>query len=423
MRLLARPAEVVTAQRMAAVDAQFYWASAKIPNDQFLLYAFDGETANLERVFEQIRLRARACPDLAIRVADGCSLTYPRWAPMAVGPELFVHHDLAEPSWQVCLDAVVDLAAEQLDIRRTPWRMHVFTPVIGIPGVGGPGSVVVMQVAHALGDGARASAMAAWLFGRAAPVAEVARTCAGFLPWRAGHASRTHRQLVRDTSAGRLAPRAGSRPLLATNARPGSVRAVRTLVRKRAELPGPTVTVGVLAAVSAALSGLLGESADLLGAEVPMAKPGVPLAHNHFANVVVGLYPRLGNDDRVQRIAADLANGRRRLEHPAARSADRAFASVPAPLVRWGVSQFNADVRPVQVAGNTVVSSVHRGAADLRFGEAKVVLTAGYPALSPVMGLTHGVHGIGDTVAISVHSAATALPDIDCYLRYLDAAL
>lgn len=28
---------------MAAVDAQFYWMSAKVPNDQFLLYAFDGE--------------------------------------------------------------------------------------------------------------------------------------------------------------------------------------------------------------------------------------------------------------------------------------------------------------------------------------------------------------------------------------------
>ncbi|MGO9509983.1 MAG: hypothetical protein ACLPXZ_22535, partial [Mycobacterium sp.] len=37
--------------------------------------------------------------------------------------------------------------------------------------------------------------------------------------------------------------------------------------------------------------------------------------------------------------------------------------------------------------------------------------------------LTHGVHGIGDTVAISVHAAASALPDIDAYVRLLDAAL
>lgn len=52
-----------------------------------------------------------------------------------------------------------------------------------------------------------------------------------------------------------------------------------------------------------------------------------------------------------------------------------------------------------------------------------MALTAGYPALSPVMGLTHGVHGIGDTVAISVHAAESAVPDIDVYLGLLDAAL
>lgn len=70
-----------------------------------------------------------------------------------------------------------------------------------------------------------------------------------------------------------------------------------------------------------------------------------------------------------------------------------------------------------------MVSSVHRGPADLRFGTAPVVLTAGYPALSPMMGLTHGVHGIGDTIAISVHTAAPAITDVDAYLEHLDAAL
>ena len=75
------------------------------------------------------------------------------------------------------------------------------------------------------------------------------------------------------------------------------------------------------------------------------------------------------------------------------------------------------------VIGNTVVSSVNRGAADLSFGGAPVVLTAGYPALSPMMGLTHGVHGIGDTVAISVHAAESAIGDVDAYVDRLDAAL
>jgi WS/DGAT C-terminal domain len=408
---------------MAAVDAQFYWMSAKVANDEFLLYAFDGEPADLGQAIGQVCRRARACPDLGMRVHDRGSLTYPQWVPAAVGPEHVVHHDLADHSWHGCLAAVVGLAGDQLDIRRMPWRVHVFTPVLGIPGISGPGTVTVMQVAHALGDGARASAMAAWLFGRAAPVPKVERPPPGFLPWRAVDAARTHRRLVRDTRAGLLASGVGSRPLLSTNARPDGARSVRTLVRHRSQLRGPTVTVGVLAAVSTALSSLLGDAADSLGAEVPMAKPGVPQAHNHFGNVVVGLYPELGLDARVERIATDLANGRRRFEHPATRSADRAFAAVPAPLLRWGVSLFDPDVRPAQVAGNTVVSSVNRGPADLSFGDAPVVLTAGYPALSPVMGLTHGVHGIGDTVAISVHAAESAIADIDAYLKLLDAAL
>ena len=65
---------------------------------------------------------------------------------------------------------------------------------------------------------------------------------------------------------------------------------------------------------------------------------------------------------------------------------------------------------------------MNRGPADLRFGAAPVLLTAGYPALSPMMGLTHGVHGIGDTVAVSVHAAESAVA-IDDYIARLDAAL
>ncbi|WP_240491944.1 wax ester/triacylglycerol synthase domain-containing protein [Mycobacterium alsense] len=409
--------------RMAAVDAQFYWMSAKLPNDQFLLYAFDGEPTDCARATEQVCERARACPELTMRVRERGRLAYPQWVPAAVGPDRVVRHDLGDGGWGACLAAVVALADDQLDVRRMPWQLHVFTPVLGIPGVAGAGTVAVLQVAHALADGARASAMAAWLFGRAAPVPAPARASPGLLPWRALDAARAHRRLVRDTRAGLLAPGAGPRPLQPTNARPGGARSVRTLVRPRSQLPGPTVTVGVLAAVSTALSTLLGAGAESLGAEVPMAKPGEPQAHNHFGNVVVGLHPELDLDARMARIVTDLANGRRRFEHPATRAADRAFAAVPAALLRWGVAQFDPDARPTRVAGNTVVSSVHRGAADLSFGGARVVLTAGYPALSPVMGLTHGVHGIGDTVAISVHAAESAVGNVDEYLRLLDAAL
>jgi hypothetical protein len=415
-------------RRLSAVDAQAYWMSAKIPNDQFLLYGFAGVPSELERALRVIRERARSCPELRLRVHDRGFLTYPAWGAGEVAADQFVVHDLTDRTWAGCLAAVARLGENQLDAQAMTWRLHVFTPIEGLPGAG-TGTVAVLQAEHALGDGIRSSALAAMLFGRAGMVPAVKAPPSfrgAALPWRAFRAARTHRQLVRDTEVGLVPPQADSRPALHSNARPGGVRTVRTVVRHRSQLPGPTVTVAVLAAVSTALSGHLGGLGDdtsTLGAEVPMAKTGVRHAHNHFGNVGVGLYPELEFGERTARIAEDLERRRRRAAHPAMSAASRAFAAVPAPLLRWGVSQFDPDARSPTVTGNTVLSSVNRGAADLHFGEAPVVLTAGYPGLSPMMGLTHGVHGIGDTIAISVHAAESAIGDVDAYVDRLASAL
>jgi hypothetical protein len=415
-------------RRLSAVDAQMHWMSAKIPNDQFLLYGFAGVQPDLEQELELIRRRAQGCPELRLRVEEGNGLIYPSWIAGDVGPDRVVVHDLADSSWSGCLAAAARLAEHQLDAGRMTWRLHVFAPVDALPGAGA-GTVVVLQATHALADGIRSSALAAWLFGRAGEVPPVPAPPpfrGAALPWRGVKAARADRQLVRDTDAGLVPPQADSRPALHSNMRPDGVRSIRTVIRNRAQLPGPTVTVGVLAALSTALAGHLRELGDdpsTLGAEVPMAKAGVRLAHNHFGNVGVGLYPDLDFGERADRIAGDIARRRRRAAHPAMLASSRAFAAVPAVLLRWGVKQFDPAVRSPTVTGNTVVSSVNRGPADLRFGGLPVVLTAGYPGLSPMMGLTHGVHGIGDTVAISVHAAESAIGDIDAYVERLEAAL
>ena len=414
-------------RRLSAVDAQTYWMSAKIPNDQFLLYGFAGVASDLERALGAIRQRAQTCPELRLRIEERNVLTYPAWVTCQIEPGQLVVHDLADNSWAGCLAAVAGLAEHQLDSRRMLWRLHMFTPVDEVPGTG-VGTVAALQAAHVLGDGIRSSALAAWLFGRAEPVPAVRAPpfSGAALPWRSFRAARTHRQLVRDTDAGLIPPQADSRPALRTNAPPDGVRSIRTVIRNRGQLPGPTVTAGVLASVSTALAGHLRELGDdpsTLGAEVPMAKAGVRRTHNHFGNVGVGLYPELDVDERAARIVEDLAQRRRRAGHPAMLAASRAFAAVPAPLLRWGVKQFDPTLRSPTVTGNTVVSSVNRGPADLRLGELPVVLTAGYPGLSPMMGLTHGVHGIGDTIAISVHAAESAIGDVDAYVERLESAL
>ncbi|SEH68452.1 Protein of unknown function [Mycolicibacterium rutilum] len=415
------------ARRLSAVDAQMYWMAAKIHSDQFLLYGFAGPVPDVGAVVRELRTRAGLCADLRLRISDRNPMTYPRWVSADVSASQFVVHD-AGARWSECLAAVAGLDDDQLDPRAMAWRLHVFPDVDEMPGAG-RGTVAVMQVVHALADGVRASALAAWLFGRAVPVPAVdppRRLQALAMPVRGYRAARTHRQLVRDTEAGLVPGPAESCPVLQCNSRPEGRRSLRTVVLQRSQVPGPTVTVGVLAAMSTALTGHLraaGEDPSQLGAEVPMAKAGKRFSHNHFGNVGVKLYPDLPFAERADRIAADLERRRQRAAHPAMVAADRAFAATPAPLLRWGVGLFGPARRSSTVTGNTVVSSVNRGPADLHFGGAPVVLTAGYPSLSPMMGLTHGVHGIGDTIAVSVHAAESAIGDIDAYTERLAHAL
>lgn len=417
----------MTPPRLAAVDALSYWTSGAIPNDHFALYGFTEPPTALDAALDEVWTRARDCPDLRLRIAETSAWMYPRWVPREVGAEQLVVHELVDRRWAACLAAVQRLADEQLDQRVMTWRLHVFPEIDGVPGTR-CGTVAVLQASHAFADGNRSAALAGYLFGRAGEVPAVpAPSHAAFaFPRRAIAAGRAYRALVRDTNAGLVPAQAVSRPLLRTNARPTGAREIRTVIRSREHLPGPTVTVGVLAAVSGALSGHLRELGDdpsLLGAEVPMARTGPRLANNHYGNVGIGLYPELEFEQRARRIAADLRQRRRRRAHPAMGVEDAAFAAVPARVLRWGAARFNPDVRSPTVNGNTVVSSVNRGARDLRFGGAPVGLAASFPALSPMMGLTHGVNGIGDTIAISVHAAESAIGDIDAYVQRLEREL
>src|SRR5215470_12443116 len=192
------------ARRLSAVDAQTYWMSTKIPNDQFLLYGFAGVPSDPERALDAIRRRAWGTPELRLRIEERNVLTYPAWVSAPIEPEQFVVHELADNSWAGCLAAAAGLTEHQLDPRRTAWRLHVFAPVYGVPGAG-EGTVAVLQAAHVLADGVRASALAAWLFGRAVEVPPVPAPPpfrAAALPWRSFLAARAHRQLVHDTDAG-----------------------------------------------------------------------------------------------------------------------------------------------------------------------------------------------------------------------------
>lgn len=422
----------MTTRPLTPTDAQTFWLAAKIPNDTFLLFGFGGVAVDLERTLDDLADRARGCPDLGVRIEERGSWTYPAWVRRAVDRSQFVVHDLGEPTWADCLSAVGALIADQLDAARTAWRLHVFPGVTGVPGAQGLGTVAVLQISHALGGGGRTSAHAAVMFGRAgggAPAIIPPPRSPITLPLAGFRAARAHRRFLADVADGAVPAQAELRPLLRTNTRPAGQRRLCMVVRPRSSLSGSTVTVAVLSAVSSALDGHLrdlGDDPSALGAEVPMAKPPPRLAYNHFGNVGVGLYPELAVDLRLTRIADDLTARRLRAGHPAMRAADFAFAATPAVLLRWGMGHFDPDARSVAVTGNTVVSSVNCGAADFAFGAAPVTVAAAFAGLSPMMGLTHVVVGVGDTVAVGVHAAESALggPDgMDAYVARLEAAL
>ena len=80
----------MTVRRLAAVDAQMYWMSAKMPNDQFLLYGFAGQPSDLDAAIDVIGERARQCPELTLRVEDRSFVTYPAW----VTGDVDARHDL-----------------------------------------------------------------------------------------------------------------------------------------------------------------------------------------------------------------------------------------------------------------------------------------------------------------------------------------
>lgn len=248
--------------------------------------------------------------------------------------------------------------------------------------------------------------------------------------WRGWKAFRAQRKLAALTAAGEV-PGAG------TGYPPGPLNgpeqvgghSVRMIVCGAEELraPGVSVTVVALTAVSIALERYLssrGEPVDRLGAQVPIALPAAAHIRNNYRSLGVDLCA--GEPDprrRAAAIAADLAARRTRALHPLAAAQDAVTAALPAAMLRRDIDRYPLHTIPDSIAGHTVVSSVDRGAADLVFGDAPVRFTGGFPALGSVMHLTHGVHGLGNTITVSVHADPAALPDLDTYVDLLRTTL
>lgn len=409
-----------------APDDAWYLFAEHLQTDQMLVYGFAGRPAAIERAVEDVIDRARSCPDLRLRVRDRTfGLGFPEWVSGDVERGQFVVHDSDVRDWSGILQAAGQLIHQhQLDPQQAMWRLHIFLGVNGVPASPGrEATVVIAQISHALADGLRASTLAGLLFGRTEALPAITPLPAHRPFTRSLEAIRARRQLVHDTAAGLVPPPPSPVPALITNTAPTGTPIVRTFVRHLTQLPGKSATIGALIAISDALSGYLrerGEDASSLTALVPMANSGVAHARNHSGPEFIRLYPDVtSRAERGRLIAADIADRRARRQHSALAANALALASLPGPVLRWVQTR----TAPPTVMAHTVVSSINRGPDDLRFGECPVIMTAGYPFLTPTIGLTHGVHGIGEMVAISVNTTASVISDIEGYIDRLTFGL
>ncbi|GAB3211174.1 wax ester/triacylglycerol synthase domain-containing protein [Nocardia tengchongensis] len=452
---------------LAARDATMYWLSARTRNDLFLLYCFADTGRDAEQLRAAVAKRVIHIPDLLIRVLDApANIAYPIWVTCEFTNDQFVDHASSDATWLQVTDELGDLLGTGLNANDHPWRLHVFRNVRGVPGfaTGEPALIAVLQLSHALADGRRAAAIARALFGtselpaaptptpsapfpvrflparlRAAATGALAATRAlPGIPIGMAHtvvrglsAAKAQRRLAELTAAGELPPPAPDTDPILLNGTGGPpvAHAVRMLVcdKNRLHAPGHSVTVVALTALSLALERYLrdrGAAITDLRAQVPMAVALTGAGRNGYRDLSVDLAvsapaPRT----RADRIAAELTARRTRAAHPLQQARDDVTAVLPAPILHRDVTHAQIDVLPERVSGHTVLSSVDRGPADLEFGGGAVRFTAGFPALGAVMHLTHGLHGLGDTVTLSVHADPAVIPDPDHYLELLESAL
>jgi hypothetical protein len=415
--------------RVAPADAWYLFAD-KLKTDQFLVYGFAGTPVSVEQAVEEVIASARTCSELRLRVGypdhlGSVRLRFPVWVPGDVDPGQIIVHESDPLDWPGFLRTIGWLIeGHQLDPERAMWRLHVFVGVHGVPGSPGqPATVAVVQISHALADGMRAAALAGILFGRREAPPPIDGLPIHWPFARSIEALRARRQLAADTEAGLVPDLPDPVPPLSINNKSTGAPILRTFVRHRAQLPGKSATKGALIAISEALSGYLrerGEDPSTLTALVPMAFSGTAHARNHSGPEFIRLHTDVPDRaDRDRLIAAQLADSHSRRQHAALAANQLALANLPGPMLRWIQSR----ALPQIVMGHTVVSSVNRGPADLSFGGCPVIMTAGYPFLTPTMPLTHGIHGIGEMVGISVYTTTSVISDIEEYIDRVNFGL
>ncbi|MDM7487631.1 WS/DGAT domain-containing protein [Rhodococcus sp. CSLK01-03] len=438
--------------RLTWADAANYYESKPgRPTDWSAFVVFDEQGGTVRGpgdALAHLRSRAHLLTALDRRIVEAPGrLDYPYWVRAQLPPEQRIEYrEWAGRSFTDCIDAIADLCADPLDVRRRAWCLHVFAGVSDPDDPTATVTVVVLQVSHAVMAGSALGAFLGALFGAdgqplrvpglapaatrphhvAAAVSGVARSARWYLGLGV--------VLVRRAASARSAdipavPSPAARSMLSLA--PGRDRVIRIVRPDLGSLVGRTYTVTAmgLAAVSLALQRYLGEHGAPVG-DVHVAVPvavgaaGVALGVNRLTAAIVPLCTEVADPrDRVAAVADALAHERRIATSPEVLDRLAGAGAVPYPVYRRAADRHDRAASAGAAAGpaRTAVTSVDCGAeADWSYGGSAFRFVAGIQSLRPGMGLVHSSSRAGDSFAVTVMSSPLLMPDLDRYATLLE---
>lgn len=424
--------------RVDPKDAIFHLgAKAGTSSDHCLVYGFVHEeptrpsahatvVAELTQALSQVdRIRRRL-------VDVPATLAYPQWEAHSTPASEFVTAHETDGRWSETLRRLAALLEVPIDTTQSAWRADFIDMVTDAPFSDRPMIIVALRISHTFVDGQGAAAIGRSVFGDgggddgAAPEAGPIRRS----PHRAAIRGavtlpvgivRYLRVAVADARRGHGAlgypPAPPLRARTVLNAPPGADRSVAIIVRPRpaSRIGGMTITTIGLTVVSLALQRYLSPSGEPteLSANVPV---GVPASvdfsgANRVVTGTVDLHTDVANlTTRAQLIQRDLHAERARALDPAVLQRLTVLEAAPAPLLVT-IMALGRRVAPKRVPAHTVVTSINRGDAPLRLGDAVALFSSGFPALTNQFAMKHGVYTLGHTVTIGVVWSPTTVPD------------
>ncbi|MGX7731285.1 WS/DGAT domain-containing protein [Rhodococcus sp. 2H158] len=431
--------------------ANYYESKSGRPTDWSAFVVFDerdGAIRGPEDASAHLRSRAHLLTVLDRRIVEAPGrLDYPYWVRAQLPPEQRIeYHEWAGGSFTACIDAIADLCADPLDVRRRAWRLHVFVAVSDPDDPAATVTVVVLQVSHAVMAGSALPAFLGALFGAdghplrvpglapaaarphhvAAAVSGVARFARWYLQFGAVLVRRAASARSADTPA---APAARSAAVLARA--PGPDRVIRIVRPDLGSLVGRTYTVTAMgvAAVSLAMQRYFGERGRPVvdahvAVPVAVGAAGAALGVNRLTAAIVPLCTEVADPrDRVAAVADALAGERRVATSPEVLRRLAGAGTVPYPLYRRVADRRDraASAGVFAAPAETAVTSVDCGAdTGWTYGGGTFRFVAGIQSLRPGMGLVHSFSRAGESFAVTVMSSPLLMPDPDRYATLLE---